>query len=82
MTTQMIIRLDPGLKDKASKLAKKEGKSLSELVRELLEKYTKERDMGTYIDDLWDRIGKKLSENNVTAYDIDKAIKEVRALNE
>lgn len=78
----MIIRLDPGLKDKASKLAKKEGKSLSELVRELLEKYTKERDMGTYIDDLWDRIGKKLSENNVTAYDIDKAIKEVRALNE
>jgi len=58
MTTQMIIRLDPGLKDKASKLAKKEGKSLSELVRELLEKYTKERDMGTYIDDLWDRIGK------------------------
>ncbi len=82
MTTQMIIRLDPGLKDKASKLAKKEGKSLSELVRELLEKYTKERDMGTYIDDLWDRIGKKLSENNVTGYDIDKAIKEVRALNE
>ena len=82
MTSQMIIRLDPGLKDKASKLAKKEGKSLSELVRELLEKYTKERDMGTYIDDLWDRIGKKLSENNVTAYDIDKAIKEVRALNE
>ncbi|OQX63215.1 MAG: CopG family transcriptional regulator, partial [Desulfococcus sp. 4484_241] len=47
MTTQMIIRLDPGLKDKASNLAKKEGKSLSELVRELLEKYTKERDMGT-----------------------------------
>ncbi len=82
MTTQMIIRLDPGLKDKASNLAKKEGKSLSGLVRELLEKYTKERDMGTYIDDLWDRIGKKLSENNVTGYDIDKAIKEVRALNE
>ncbi len=82
MTTQMIIRLDPGLKDKASNLAKKEGKSLSGLVRELLEKYTKERDMGTYIDDLWDRIGKKLSENNVTAYDVDKTIKEVRALNE
>ncbi len=78
----MIIRLDPGLKDKASNLAKKEGKSLSGLVRELLEKYTKERDMGTYIDDLWDRIGKKLSENNVTAYDVDKTIKEVRALNE
>ena len=82
MTTQMIIRLDPELKDKVSKLAKKEGKSFSGLVRELLEKYTKERDMGTYIDDLWDRIGKKLSENNVTVSDIDKAIKEIRALNE
>ncbi len=82
MTTQMIIRLDPGLKDKVSKLAKKEGKSLSGLVRELLEKYTKERDVGSYIDNLWDRIGKKLSENNMTTYDIDKAIKEVRTLNE
>jgi len=82
MATQMIIRLDPGLKDKVSKLAKKEGKSLSELVRELLEKYTKERDMGSYIDNLWDRIGKKMSENNITPSDIDKAIKEVRSFNE
>jgi len=82
MTTQMIIRLDPRLKNKVSNLAKKEGKSLSVLVREILEQYTKERDIGTYIDDLWDRIGEKLSDNNVTAHDIDKAIQEIRALNE
>lgn len=82
MATQMIIRLDPGLKEKVSKLAKIEGKSLSELVRELLEKYTKERDMGAYIDNLWNRIGEKLSENNVTVYDIDIAIKEMRKLSE
>jgi len=82
MATQMIIRLDPGLKDKVSKLAKKEGKSLSELVRELLEKYTKDRDIGSYIDNLWDRIGKKMSENNITPSDLDTAIKEVRSFNE
>jgi len=82
MATQMIVRLDPGLKDKVSRLAKKEGKSLSELVRELLERYAKERDMGSYIDDLWDRIGKKMSENNVTPSDIDAAIKEARSLND
>ena len=82
MATQMIIRLDPGLKDKVSKLAKKEGKSLSELVRELPEKYTKDRDIGSYIDNLWDRIGKKMSENNITPSDLDTAIKEVRSFNE
>ncbi len=79
MATQMIVRLDPGLKDKASRLARKEGKNLSELVRELLEKYTRERDMGAYIDNLWDRIGKTLSENGLTAADIDIAIKNVRS---
>jgi len=82
MATQMIVRLDPGLKDKVSRLAKKEGKSLSELVRELLERYAKERDMSSYIDDLWDRIGKKMSENHVTPSDIDAAIKEARSLND
>ena len=82
MATQMIVRLDPGLKDKVSRLAKKEGKSLSELVRELLERYAKERDMGSFIDDLWDRIGKKMSENNVIPSDIDAAIKEARSLND
>ena len=79
MTSQMIIRVDPGLKERVSRLAKKEGKTLSELVRELLEKYTKDRDMGAYIDDLWDRIGKRLVENNVTTSEIERAIRESRS---
>ena len=81
MATQMIIRVEPSLKDKVSRLAKSEGKSLSELVRELLEKYTKERDMGAYIDSLWDKIGMDLSKNNISESDIDKAIKESRLRN-
>ncbi len=79
MTSQMIIRVDPGLKERVSRLAKKEGKTLSELVRELLEKYSKDRDMGAYIDDLWDRIGKRLVENNVTTSEIERAIRESRS---
>ena len=65
MATQMIIRVEPTLKNKVSQLAKAEGKNLSELVRELLVKYTKERDMSTYIDNLWDRIGQNFSQNMI-----------------
>ena len=79
MATQMIIRIDPNLKDKISRLAQSEGKNLSELVRELLEKYTKERDMSGYIDDLWASIGKNLSKNNISESDIEDAIKQVRS---
>ena len=81
MATQMIIRLEPDLKSKVTRLAKSEGKNLSELVRELLEKYTKERDMSTYIDDLWDRIGDRFARNGVSEADIEAAIKQVRAKN-
>ena len=81
MTTQMIIRVEPTLKNRVSNLAKSEGKSLSELVRELLENYSKERDIGAYIDNLWDSIGKKLSQENVNESDIEEAIKRTRSRN-
>ncbi len=81
MTTQMIIRIDSNLKKKISQLAKSEGKNLSELVRELLEKYTKERDMSVYIDNLWDQIGYNLSQNNISEANIEDAIKKVRFKN-
>ena len=81
MTTQMIIRIEPSLKDKVNKLAKAEGKNLSELVRELLENYTKERDMGNYIDDLWNSIGKTLSQKNIEESGIEEVIRQVRSQN-
>ena len=82
MTTQMIIRVEQSLKNKITQLAKSEGKNLSELVRELLEKYTKERDMSIYIDTLWDKIGNDLSENHITPQNIEDAIKQVRSQND
>ncbi len=81
MTTQMIIRVEPGLKNKISMLAKSEGKNLSELVRELLERYAKERDVRGYIDNLWDKIGHTLLQNNISEADIEDAVREVRLKN-
>lgn len=81
MATQMIVRVEPDLKNKVSQLAKAEGKNLSELVRELLEKYTKERDMSAYIDNLWEKIGQNFVQNNVSEGDIKNAIEQVRSKN-
>jgi predicted DNA-binding protein len=78
MTTQMIIRMDPETKDRIGKLARVEGKTTSQMVRELIENYIRERDIGTYIDDLWDRIGGKLKSKGVRKRDVGRAIKEAR----
>jgi predicted DNA-binding protein len=79
MTTQMLVRINPELKNKVNSLAKAEGKSVSEVVRELLEDYVKNRDIGLYIDDLWQRIGDKLVSRELGPKEIQRAIQEVRA---
>jgi predicted DNA-binding protein len=79
MTTQMIVRINPELKNKVNRLAKAEGKSVSEVVRELLEDYVKNRDIGLYIDDLWQRIGDKLISRKIGPKEIQRVIQEVRA---
>lgn len=78
MSTQMIIRLDPELKEKLYKLARTEGKPVSRMVRELIAEYVKDRDISAYIDDLWDRIGAKLKSQGVKRTDIDKAVRTSR----
>ncbi|MBI3399594.1 MAG: ribbon-helix-helix protein, CopG family [Deltaproteobacteria bacterium] len=78
MTTQMIVRIDEGVKNRLNRLARLEGKTTSEIVRELIEERIKERDIGAYVDDLWNRIGRKLKSKGVTAAIIDKAVKEAR----
>ncbi|RJP59888.1 MAG: ribbon-helix-helix protein, CopG family [Deltaproteobacteria bacterium] len=78
MTTQMIVRIDPDLKAKVNNFAKVEGKSLSEVVRELLEEYVKTRDIDSYIGNLWDRIGGKLASSGVGPKDVKSVIRDVR----
>jgi len=79
MTTQMIVRLDSDTKTKLTKLARTEGKNTSQVVRELIENYIQERDMGAYIDDLWNRVGKKLKARGIGSDDIERTIHDVRA---
>ena len=79
MTTQVIVRIDPELKDKVSDLAKAEGKNISEIVRELLEDYVRNRNISEYIDGLWKRIGIKMKKQGNTLSDIDSIISLVRA---
>jgi hypothetical protein len=75
----MIVRVDPDLKAKVNNFAKGEGKSVSEVVRELLEEYVKNRDMGAYIDNLWGRIGDKIGSHGVGPKDVKRVIREMRA---
>jgi len=74
----MIIRIDEEVKNRLNKLARIEGKTTSGMVRELIEKYIEEHDIGAYIDDLWNRIGKKLKSKGVTSATINKAVKAAR----
>ena len=78
MSTQMIIRIDPVLKDKVSRFARAEGKTTSDVVRELLEEYISSRDIAAYVDGLWEKIGMRLVSQGVTADRISEAIGEVR----
>ena len=79
MPSQMIIRIDSDLKNKVNNFAKIEGKSVSEVVRELLGEYVKNRDIGSYIDGLWDRTGGKLRSKGFQQKDIIEVIRDVRA---
>jgi len=79
MTTQILVRIDPDLKRKVARLARAEGKNLSEITRYLLEAYVKTRDIGGYIDELWHKIGSKLEKQGFKESDIEAVIQQVRA---
>jgi predicted transcriptional regulator len=78
MSTQMIVRLSPELKEKLDKLARSEGKSTNRMVLEIIEDFVKERDIGAYVDDLWARMGAKLAVRSVTPRDVEQAIGRAR----
>ncbi len=79
MSAQMIVRIDPELKAKVNSFAVSDGKNVSQVVRELLEAYVKDRDIGAYVDDLWNRTRNKLESKGIGPDDIQRIIDEVRA---
>ncbi len=79
MGDQLVIRIDKKTKEKFYELARMEGKSASEKVREMVEAYIRTMDIGPVVDDLWERIGLKLKDKDVGEGDVGKAVRDVRA---
>jgi len=79
MEKQLIFRINKETKDKFYKIARMEGKTASDKIRELVNTYIAENDISSIIDDLWERISKKIKEKGFKEKDIDTAIKKVRA---
>jgi predicted DNA-binding protein len=78
MADQLLIRVDPELKRRLAKAALLEGKTSTQVVRDLIEQYVRERDLPSYVADLWDRIGESLKASGAKAGDIAKAIQAAR----
>jgi predicted DNA-binding protein len=78
MSTQINIRINPELKEKLYKLARAEGKPASRMVRDIIAEYVKDRDIGAYVDDLWNKIGGKMRSRGIKTGDVVKAIRETR----
>ena len=78
MVTQILIRVDRGLKDKFQRLSRTEQKSVNEKVRELMEEYVKDHDIGAAMKSLWDEIGQSMKKKGYKRSDVNKMIKEVR----
>jgi len=78
MTSQLVIRIDHELKQKVIRFAMAEGKNASQVVREMLEQYVTDRNIGGYIDQIWDRIGQRLKQKGVGPDRVQQAIADVR----
>lgn len=78
MMTQLLVRVDPEVKARTMRLARAEGKTTSQVVRELLDDYAQERDMKAYIQDLWARMRSQMKARGIGRKEIERAIREVR----
>lgn len=78
MEKQLLIRIDNDLKERLERLARSEGKTTSEMVRELISEYVRERDISAYIDELWNRVGDKLRKKGAGLADVNRAVAESR----
>ena len=79
MEEQMLIRIDSNTKDRFERIARNEGKSMSQIVRELIDVYVSDHDIAAYMNDLWDRVGSDLAGKKVSSRDIDTAIRNARS---
>ena len=78
MEKQMVVRIREDIKKKFYKVVRMEGKTASEKIREMIEEYIRENDLSTVVDNLWERVSKKIASKGYDERDIDTAIEEAR----
>ena len=78
MTVQFMIKIDPAARASLAKLAQREGKSASQIVRELINEYVKQRDMSGYVDALWSAMGQQAKAAGFRTGDVGKIIRAAR----
>jgi len=75
---QLTVRIDENLKGHLQNLARQEGKSTSDIVRSLVERYVRDRDRGAGLRALWDQMQQNAEEAGAGPEDVDRAIRAVR----
>lgn len=75
---QLTVRIDDDLKDHLQSLARREGKSTSDVVRGLVQRYVQNRDRGAALQSLWDQMKRNAEEAGTGPEDVEKAIRVVR----
>jgi predicted transcriptional regulator len=75
---QLTVRIDDDLKDHLQTLARREGKSTSDVVRSLVQRYVRDRDRGSGLRALWDRMQQNAEEAGSGPQDVEEAIRVVR----
>ena len=78
MEKQMVVRINEDIKKKFYKVVRMEGKTASEKIREMIEEYIRENDLSTVVDNLWERVSKKIALKGYDERDIYTAIEETR----
>ena len=75
---QLTVRIDEDLKGHLQNLARQEGKSTSDVVRSLVERYVQDRDRGAALRSLWNRMQQNAKEAGAGPEDVEEAIQAVR----
>jgi len=79
---QLTVRIDEDLKGHLQNLARQEGKSTSDVVRSLVERYVRDRDRGAALRALWSQMQQNAEEAGAGPEDVDRAIRTVREENQ
>ncbi|MGA1869909.1 MAG: ribbon-helix-helix protein, CopG family [bacterium] len=53
MSTQLVIRIDPEKREKLNRISKAEGKTTSQVIREMIDNFISEHDIGGYREKLY-----------------------------